>query len=325
MSIPPEQVSSDDTWSTYQSDDTYSQHEMGPSPHALSDGPTSPLYPTEPSTATLIPEEEDECSISISMSSTFFAGAGHDPCPTDVILVTTDYVYFYVHSPRLLQHSNNSFGGLLADLSTPISIAETSEVANLAFHALYGLDPSSFVPNLSLLLRAFSMLNLYGIVPSSVIFLDSPFYSAVVGLGAKFPLQTYSLAAKFGLEVVAVEVSRHLLAIPLHAITDDIAQAMGATYLRRLVFLHVGRTERLKELMMQLPTAHELSTDCSENDQKRLEQEWRALALALSWSADPSMTSPQLHQAFFPLTQKKNLCPKCVAVRCRLLLSFYHS
>jgi hypothetical protein len=323
MSIPSEHASSDGTWSTYQSADTYSQHGMGPSSHVLSNGPTSPLYPTEPSAATLISEEAGESSISISMSSTFFAGAGHDPCPTDVILVTTDNVYFYVHSSRLLQHSNNSFGGLLADLSTPLNIAETSEVANLAFHALYGLDPSNYVPNLSLLLRAFSMLNLYGIEPSSVLFPNSPFYSAVVGLGAKFPLQTYSLAAKFGLEVLAVEVSKHLLAIPLHAITDDIAQAMGATYLRRLVFLHLGRTERLKELVMKLPTAHELSTDCSEIDQKRLQQEWRALALALSWSADPAMASSQLYQAFFPLTQKKNLCPKCVAVRC-LLWSFYH-
>ena len=324
MSIPSEHASSDGTWSTYQSTDTYSQHGMGPSSHILSNGPTSPLYPTEPSTETLIPEEGDESSISISMSSTFFAGAGHDPCPTDVILVTTDNVYFYVHSSRLLQHSNNSFGGLLADLSTPLSIAETSEVANLAFHALYGVDPSSYVPDLSLLLRAFNMLNLYGIEPSSVLFPNGPFYSAVVDLGTKFPLQTYSLAAKFGLEVLAMEVSKHLLTIPLHAITDDIAQAMGATYLRRLVFLHLGRIERLKELMMQLPTAHELSTDCSENDQKRLQQEWRALALALSWGADPAMTSSQLYQSFFPLTQKKNLCPKCVAVSCRLLPSLFH-
>lgn len=324
MSIPPEHASSDDTWSTYQPADIYSQHRMDPSPHILSNGPTSTLYSTEPSAATLIPEEVDESSISISMSSTFFAGAGHDPCPTDVILVTTDNVYFYVHSSRLLQHSNNSFGGLLADPSTSLSIAETSEVANLAFHALYGLDPSSYVPNLSLLLRAFSMLNMYGIEPSSVLSPNGPFYSAVVGLGAKFPLQTYSLAAKFNLEALAVEVSKHLLTIPLHTITDDIAQAMGATYLRRLVFLHLGRTERLKEFMMQLPTAHELSTDCSENDQKRLQQEWRALALALSWSADPAMTSSQLYQVFFPLTQKKNLCPKCLAVRCRLLSGFYH-
>jgi hypothetical protein len=296
---------------------------MVPLPHTLSDGPSSSLFPTgphrphahRPHAATLIPEA-DESSLSISISSTFFAGAGHDPCPTDVILLTTDSVYFYVHSSRLLQHSNNSFGGLLADLSTPLPIAETSEVANLAFHALYGLDPSSYVPNLSLLLRAFSMLTLYGIDPSVALVPNGPFYNAVVGLGARFPLQTYSLAAKFSLEVLAVEVSKHLLTTPLHAITDDTAQAMGATYLRRLVFLHLGRTERLKELMTQLPSVHEPSTDCSENEQKRLQQEWRALALALSWSADPAMTSSQLYQAFFPLTQKKNLCPKCVAVRC---------
>jgi len=320
MSIPPKQASSDGTWSTYQPNNTYSQHGMGPSPHALSDGPTSTLFPTEPSAATMVPEG-DESSISISISSTFFAGAGHDPCPTDVILLTTDNVYFYVHASRLLQHSNNSFGGLLTDLSTPVPIAETSEVANLAFHALYSLDPSSYVPNLSLLLRAFNMLTLYGIGPSSVLFPNGPFYSVIVGLGAKYPLQTYSLAAKFNLETFAVEVSKHLLTTPLHAITDEIAQAMGATYLRRLVFLHLGRIERLKELMMQPPTAHELSTDCSENDQKRLHQEWRALALALSWSENPAMTSSQLYQAFSPLTQKKNLCSKCVAVRCRFLPS----
>jgi len=312
MSIPPNQGSPDDTWSVYQPDNTYSQHGFSLSPHTLSDGPTP-----EFSAAT----EGDEGSISISISATFFTGASHDPRPTDVILLTTDNVYFYLHLSRLLQYSNNSFGGLLTDLGTPLPIEETSEVANLAFHALYNLDPSSYIPTLSLLLRAFSMLVLYGIEPSLVLVPDSPFYNVVISLGTKFPLPTYSLVAKFNLDTLAVEVSKQLLTIPLHTITDDIAQAMGATYLRRLVFLHLGRTERLKELMSQPPTDHEPSTNCSEGDQKRLQQEWRALALALSWSADPAMTSTQLYQAFFPITQKRNLCPKCAEVRCRLFLS----
>jgi len=293
---------------------------MGPSTLSPSDSPTP--FPPESSAAARIPED-DESSISISISATFFAGASHDPCPTDVILLTTDNVYFYMHSSRLLQHSNNSFGGLLADPNVPLLIAETSEVANLAFHALYGLDPSSYVPIPAVLLRAFSMLTLYGIEPYLVLVPNSPLYNFIIGLGAKYPLETYSLAAKFSLEALAVEVSKHLLTTPLHSITDDIARAMGATYLRRLFFLHLGRTERLKELMMQLPTAHELSTDCSENDQKSLQREWRASALALSWSADPGTTSSQLYQAFLPLTQKRNLCPKCVEVRCRLPSYFY--
>ena len=309
MSITPNQGSSDGAWSTYQPDNT----------SIPSSAPT--LFPPESSAAALFPEG-DESSISISISATFFAGASQDP--TDVILLTTDNVYFYVHSPRLLQHSNNSFGGLLTDISTPLLIVETSEVANLAFHALYGLDPSSYVPIPAVLLRAFNMLILYGIEPSLVLVPNGPFYNAVVGLGAKHPLQTYSLAASFKLEALAVEVSRHSLATPLHTITDDIAQAMGPAYLRRLVFLHLGRTERLKELMMQPPTAHEPSTDCSENDQKRLQREWRASGLALSWSAEPAMTSSQLYQAFLPLTQKRHLCPKCMEVRCQLPLSFYH-
>jgi hypothetical protein len=320
MSLPPNQGSSDGTWSPYQPNTAYSQDGIGPSPRTLFDDPT--LHPVESSTAGLIPET-DNSSISVAISATFFAGAFHDPCPTDVILLTVDNVYFYLHSSRLLQHSNNSFGGL-TDLSAPFPVAETSEVANLAFHALYGIDPSSYVPTLSLLLEAFSMLTFYGIEPSLIIAPNAPFYNAVVDLGAKMPLQTYSLAAKFRLDAIAVEVSKHLLTTPLYAITEDIAQTMGATYLRRLVFLHIGRTERLKELMTQLPTAHELSADCSENDQKRLQQEWRALALALSWNADPAMTSPQLYQAFLPLTQKRNLCPQCIEVRCQLLSSFYH-
>jgi hypothetical protein len=322
MSIPPNQDSSDGTWSTYQSNTPYPQHGH-PQPMSVSDGSTVlPVGHPATATTTAPTAEGDESSISIFISATFFAGAGHDPCPTDVILLTTDNVYFYVHASRLLQHSNNAFGGLLADVTAPLAIAESSEVANLAFHALYALDPSSYVPSLSLLLRAFSMLVVYGIAPSSVLFPNGAFYNVVLSLGAKFPLQTYSLAAKFNLEALATEVSKHLLTTPLHAITDDLAQAMGAMYLRRLVFLHLGRTERLKELMMQLPTAHELSTDCSENDQKRLQQEWRALALALSWSADPAMTSTQLYQAFLPLTQKRNLCPNCVEVRSRLFLFF---
>lgn len=322
LSFMSNQGSSNGTWSTYQPDDIHSHtHSIGPST-CPSSSPT--LFPPESPAAALAPEGDDS-SISISISSTFFAGAGHDP--TDVILLTTDTVYFYVHSSRLLQHSNNSFGGLLTDLSTPLRIAETSEVANLAFHALYGLDPSSYVPTPAVLLRAFSMLVSYGVDPSLVLVPNDPFYNVVVGLGAKHPLQTYSMAAKFSIEALAVELSKHLLTTPLHSVTEDIAQAMGATYLRRLVFLHIGRTERLKELMMQLPTVHEPSTDCSENDQKRLQREWRASALALSWSADPAMTPSQLHQAFLPLAQKKNLCPKCVEVRSLLIVlpSFYHS
>jgi hypothetical protein len=253
-------------------------------------------------------------SSTLSISTTFFAGSDLDPNPTDVVFFTTDYVYYYIHSSKLLKYSLNSCYGMITDLSTPLPLPETSEVANVAFHMLYHLNFPCYFPILSLIVRALALLAIYGIDLPSALVPSNPFYNAVFCLGVKYPLDTFIVAAQFNLETLSIEISKHLLTTPLYAITGEMARTMGPLYFRRLVFLHVGRTERLKELMMQTPSLHDWTKDCYETDQKRLQQEWRALALAFGPHVGPDTSTSRLYSAFFPITQKETLCQECAEV-----------
>jgi hypothetical protein len=261
----------------------------------------------------------------LSISTIFFAGSDLDPNPSDIVFFTTDYVYYWVHSSKFFKHSKHSCCGMLTDLSTSLPLPETSEIANLAFHMLYHFNFPFYSPTLSLVVRALSLLALYGIDISSVLVPSNPLYNTVLYIGVRYPLETYTVAAGFNLETLAIEISKHLLTTPLCAITDEMARVMGPHYLRRLVFLHMGRTERLKELIMQPPPPHDVTKDCYETDQKHLQQEWRALALALGCNAGPSTSTSQLYNTFLPITQKETLCPKCSEVSNRHVPLTCHS
>jgi hypothetical protein len=59
----------------------------------------------------------------------------------------------------------------------------------------------------------------------------------------------YALAAQHKLEQLAIAVSPSLLSFDLATLTDDLVGRMGAVYLKRLVFLHLGRSAALKRLL----------------------------------------------------------------------------
>ena len=250
----------------------------------------------------------------VSMSTTFFLGAMDDPYPTDVLLVSSDNVFFCVHSSTLLVHSLNKFGGYLKDMSQPMLLSAHSAVVNLALYALYDLDPSAFNPTTGLLTQALNFLIDHGILPKDCITPTSPFSESIRKLGAQCPLETFMMVAYFDLEPLAVDVSRNLLSLPLQSITEEVALAIGPKYLRRLFFLHLGRIERLKQLMLQVPEAHGQTKDCYDSEQRLLQLEWRSLAVALASQASPAMGPLQLYKAFLPITQKSGLCPDCMEV-----------
>lgn len=245
-----------------------------------------------------------------------------DPYPTDVLLVSSDNVLFCVHSITLLLHSLNNFGGFLKDISQPILLSAHSSVLNIALYALYALNPAPFNPTTALITQALHFLVDHGILPKDCITPRSPFCAAISALGVQCPLETFMAAAFFDLEHLAVDVSRNLLGLPLQAITDDVARTIGPRYLRRLVFLHLGRVDRLKQLMLQVPEAHGQNKDCYESEQRRLQLDWRSHAVALGPAASAAMGPSQLYAAFLPVTQQKTLCPDCMYVSAPDLLSF---
>jgi len=266
-----------------------------------------------PASITLVASTSEKDTI-VSMSTTFCLGVMGDPYPTDVLLLSSDNVFFCVHSITLLLHSLNKFGGYLKDISQPILLSAHSAVVNLALYALYGLNPSGFNPTLGLMTQAFNFLIDHGILPNDCIPPANPFCESIHKLGVQYPLEAYMVVAYFNLEHLAIDVSRNLLTLPLPDITEEVAVTIGPTYLRRLFFLHLGRVYRLKQLMFQPPEAHGQNKDCYDSEQWLLQLEWRSLALALAAQASPAMSPAQLHKAFLPITEKKSLCPDCMEV-----------
>ncbi len=250
----------------------------------------------------------------VSMSTTFCLGAIDDPYPTDVLLLSSDNVYFCVHSITLFLHSLNKFGGYLIEVLQPIPLSSHSEVINLALYALYDLNPSAFNPTTGLMTQALLFLVDHGILPKDCITSKNPFCESIHKLGVQCPLETFMMVAYFDLEHLAIDVSRNLLNLPLQDITEQAALMIGPTYLRRLFWLHLGRIDRLKRLMFQVPEAHGQNKDCYDSEQRLLQLEWRSLAFALAPEATPAMGPSQLYKAFLPITQKKTLCPDCVEV-----------
>src|SRR5258708_35379818 len=95
-----------------------------------------------------------------------------EPFPTDLVLQSSDQVYFFVHSDILLNHSGNSFAGLLED--DKASLPENSEVLNLVLHALYNLDPSRFRPTVSAIAATLRSLQHYGVSLDSLLTPNHP-------------------------------------------------------------------------------------------------------------------------------------------------------
>jgi hypothetical protein len=234
-----------------------------------------------------------------------------EPFPTDLVLLSSDQVSFFVHSAVLLKYSGNSFAGLLGD--NKAYLPENSEVLNLILHALYVLDPSKFRPTVALIAAAFRSLQHYNVSLDSLLTPSHPISITILHLGVQSPLETFAVVAAFKLEQLAIEVSKKLVSVPLHNLTDDLVERMGPSYLRRLVFLHLGRVDRLKQLLLQPHSSHPVTKDCYENDQKRLQNEWKALAVALGWEARADMSPRRVHSTFTTLLYKTS-CSQCQLV-----------
>lgn len=97
----------------------------------------------------------------------------------------------------------------------------------------------------------------------------------------------YTLAAQHGLEQLAVAVSPFLLSFDLAALTDDFVGRMGAVYLRRLVFLHLGRSAALKRLLSPPLDYHTPDDACGAEEHDALMNAWSVAIAPLAWDARP--------------------------------------
>lgn len=228
----------------------------------------------------------------VSVSTTFYPGAQLHSVPPDVVLLSSDSVFFYVHSHILIAASENGFRGRLPppptkDQNSIISIPENSVVLNILLHTVYDISCAPYSPTFPSLVTAVNRLPVYGIPPKIRIAPSTPFFSVLLSHAPLYPLELYALAASYDLYDLAVSTSSHLLSFPLSTLTDQMAERIGPVYLKRLFFLHFGRSDALKRVLLPPPHPHAPTPLCDFTEQKKLTRAWALASAYLAWDARP--------------------------------------
>lgn len=284
--------------------------------------------PPEATTPIGTPIEREKGRVVVSVSTMFFPAAGIDPQPSDLILVSSDNVYFHIHSHRLQAASHHDFAGLAmesqsshtteGDAASLKPVPENAGVLNVILHIVYNISCAQYAPSLDTLSTALSVLPTYGIsaVQDGV---TSPIVTELLLAHAPFhPIESYALAAQYGLEDAAVSVSSHLLSFNLPSLTDELATQIGPLYLKRLFFLHYDRMAELKRILLHPPQPHRPVPACWENGHKNLTRLWALASAHIGWDARPNLSTAALQANLFPLEDKVS-CELCkLALRERI-------
>ncbi|KAJ3506043.1 hypothetical protein NLJ89_g7096 [Agrocybe chaxingu] len=202
--------------------------------------------------------------------------------------------FFYVHSHVLLAASENGFRGLLpapppsSEGQDPIlNVPDNSTVLNVVLHTVYDMSCAHYSPSFATLVTAVNRLPVYGVSPRPHIAPTTPLFSLLLSHAPLHPLELYALAASYDLYDLAVSTSSHLLSFPLASLTDEMAEHIGPVYLKRLFFLHFGRSDALKRVLLPPPRPHAPTPFCDFTEQKKLTRAWALASAYLAWDARP--------------------------------------
>ena len=177
----------------------------------------------------------------------------------------------------------------MEDQESVVAVSEASAVLNIILHAIYDMSCAHYSPPFPLLVNAVDCLPVYGIDPKIRITPSTPLYAILLSYAPLFPLDLYALAAAHDIYDLAVATSSHLLSFPLATLSDEMALRMGPVYLKRLFFLHFGRSDALKRVLLPPPHPHPPTQWCDFTEQKKLTRAWALASAYLAWDARPGL------------------------------------
>ncbi|KZV71860.1 hypothetical protein PENSPDRAFT_629562 [Peniophora sp. CONT] len=226
-------------------------------------------------------------SYSAAFNGDFVDPDGNTP---DFDLVANDGVYFAVTASKLRSSSRNNFGGLLVSSNSSAVIPLSSNVLNLVLHGVYGLSPAKFAPSVDDLAAAVDALEPYGLPKQDLVAHDAPLFRAILMRAPANPIACFTLAARAELEELAVVVSPYTLNVALSEVTNEDAIRIGPRYLKRLFFLHLGRVDALKRILLPPPDLHLPTGACKAEDQRRVSRAWTMAVAEMSWDLSPNIS-----------------------------------
>ncbi|KAI0050151.1 hypothetical protein FA95DRAFT_1487903, partial [Auriscalpium vulgare] len=251
----------------------------------------------------------------VPISTAFFPGANLDVYPADLLVLSHDGVLFYVHRGRVLGVSDNHFASYLPyePDALPVSIPLDSVVLNILFHVIYGMPVVHYDPSPDAVHDTIELIRAYGLASDVHLAPGAPLYEVAVSVASSSPIRFYTLAAALDAYPLAVAVSSRLLSFPLDRITDNVASEIGAVYLKRLFFLHLGRTAALKRLLETPLRSHEPSLVCDAREHKKLARAWSLASAYLMWDSKADVTSTAIETTIGSLATHLT-CSQCSVI-----------
>jgi len=204
-------------------------------------------------------------------------------------------VLFYLHAFQVLNPSTNGFAHKWPPQSHSVNstglpiilVPESSLVLNLVLHCVYNLPCAHFSSTLEDLSACVATIDKYGLQLSAFASPGGSLYDLVLSRAPTAGIQMYALAAEYKLEQLAVAVSPSLLSFDLATLGEDLVKRMGAVYLKRLVFLHLGRSAALKRLFSPPLNYHPPDEDCGDEGHDAIISAWGMAVASLAWDARP--------------------------------------
>jgi len=175
---------------------------------------------------------------------------------------------------------------------------------------IYGLPLAEYAPSFKILDEAIDGMQSYGIPLEIVLAPGTPLSDILLTHRGKHAIELYALAAHYGIDHLAVAASFFLLSFRLSSLTDVMAVRIGARYLKRLFFMHLGRTEALRRSLFPPPYPHGATMTCSRADQTALTRAWSLAATFLAWDESADVSGESIRAVFGALGEHLT-CEEC--------------
>ncbi|KJA22773.1 hypothetical protein HYPSUDRAFT_40564 [Hypholoma sublateritium FD-334 SS-4] len=239
-------------------------------------------------------------------------------CPQpETVLVSSDNVLFYVHSPTLLAACPTAFEAYMTTSlsreeyrTRAVHIDATANQLNVILHTLHRTSPAANAPDFDTLVTSIDHMPRYGISPRRFIRPMSLIHELLLSYAPLRPLDLYALGAHHKIPSLAVSSSSQLLSWDLTTITDSMAERIGAVYLKKLMLLHVDRNTTLRNIILHSPNPHPSTKECNFNDQRSLTRAWALVIAYLAWEAKPDLSTYSIRAALTPLLENVS-CKLC--------------
>lgn len=209
----------------------------------------------------------------------------------DVIVQSSDDVYFAVHSDQIASTSTNEFASLIptdsihsASDPTELSVQESSEILHGLFCSVYGLPSDSRLPSLASVRATFDALQKYGMTPLELyVYQGTYLYETALLHAHEHAFEAYALAGEYGIEDLAVATSAETTHLTMHTLQSDLAGIMGVSYLHRLYNLHATRDAQLRRILRVAPKIHSAKSYCPDAAQHSVRTTFYSACAKLLW------------------------------------------